>query len=156
MKTATQHPIPLRGMIAIVDDDANISYALKSWLALYDIEVTLHESAESLLNHLHANDHDHDLTVLRLGTFDATYVPLLGAILDVNLPGMTGFELAKALRQLNPQLPLAMMTALSPSERKKYATMSNITCLTKPFDLNALENALFPLFYTAPSPLCGI
>jgi two-component system, OmpR family, copper resistance phosphate regulon response regulator CusR len=35
------------------------------------------------------------------------------AVLDINLPGMNGYELCKAIRQRNAQIPVIMLTALS-------------------------------------------
>jgi len=140
MNTVIPHPFPFNGIIAIVDDDPSITYVLETWLELYDIGVTIHDSAESLLNDVHVNGYD--VTVRSM--YDVTYVPLLGAVLDVNLPGMTGFELAHILRRFNPALPVTMITALNEAERQAYGTLSDdIRCLTKPFDLNLLEDALF-------------
>jgi DNA-binding response OmpR family regulator len=71
---------------------------------------------------------------------------LVGAVLDLNLPGITGIELARALRCLSPGLPLAIVTALNDDDRLRYGNPpSGIRCLKKPFDLDALEEALFPL-----------
>ena len=39
-------------------------------------------------------------------------------ILDVNLPGMNGFELCRAIRQSNQAVPIVMLTAMSAVEDK--------------------------------------
>jgi PAS domain S-box-containing protein len=58
---------------------------------------------------------------------------------DFSMPGMTGAELAEALRQLQPDLPIVVATgyaeALSPSG-------PGITRLSKPFDQSALASAI--------------
>jgi DNA-binding response OmpR family regulator len=71
---------------------------------------------------------------------------VVGAVLDLNLPGITGVALAKSLRQLAPTMPLAIITALRADERMRYGQVSEgIEILQKPFDLDALEAALFPV-----------
>jgi DNA-binding response OmpR family regulator len=64
------------------------------------------------------------------------------------LPGATGFELAKSLRHMALELPIAIITALRDEERTRYGNPPpGIRCLKKPFDLDALEDALFPLLH---------
>ena len=145
MNTAPLQPSLLHGVIAIVDDDQSITSALAMWLKFYDIGVRSHHSAESLLQDIGSDSENLVLHAMESTNAD---VPLLGAILDVNLPCMNGFELANALRQLKPNLPIIMITALNASERQQYGAINdNILCLSKPFDLNALENVLFPLLH---------
>lgn len=142
-KIAVDHPIATRGAVAVVDDDIHISGALAWWLDLHGFHVTQHYSAESLLKAIHLED-GHLLTDVTK-TNPIAY-PLVGAVLDLNLPGITGFDLARTLRDMAPRLPLAIITALRDIERARYGTPpKDVRCLEKPFDLDALEYALFPL-----------
>jgi len=141
----------LQGIVAIVDDDPHISRALGMWLDLHGLRATHHTSAESLLQAIHP--HDGQL-FLRIGVAEQVEFPLVGAVLDLNLPGKSGIELANSLRQLQAGLPLALVTALREEERTRYGLPpAGVRCLKKPFDLDALEDALFPLMaHTAPQP----
>lgn len=133
----------LRGIVAIVDDDPHISRALGMWLELHGLRATHHISAESLLQAIHQ---DNGEITLHIGINNPMVFPLMGAVLDLNLPGATGFELARSLRDLCPQLPIAIITALRDDERLRYGNPPpGVHCLKKPFELDALEDALFPL-----------
>ena len=95
-----------QGMVALVDDEVQIVQALKALLSLKDVAASVHESAESLLAALTQRDG-------QLWLVDADGEPTrLGAVvLDLNLPGMNGADLAAELHRLRPQLPIVMITA---------------------------------------------
>lgn len=134
-----------RGIVAIVDDDPHISRALGMWLEFHDLRATHHTSAESLLQAIHQEEGR--LTV-HIGLTNPVVFPLAGAVLDLNLPGANGFELAWSLRQRAPEMPIAIITALRDEERVRYGSPPpGIRCLKKPFDLDSLEDALFPLLH---------
>ena len=118
-----------RGMLAIVEDDPHISNSLRMWSELLGLQSTVHTSAESLLNAICNQS-----------------LPLLGAVLDLTLPGMSGFELANRLRRMAPELPLVVITGMGEHERRRRGTLpAGVPCLTKPFDLDALDQAFsFP------------
>jgi DNA-binding response OmpR family regulator len=135
--------VTTRGIVAIVDDDPQISHALGLWLELHGLRATHHMTGESLLHTLRSG-----LLPLHTDSSGPAEFRLVGAVLDLNLPGITGIELACTLRGLSPQLPLAIVTALRDDERVRYGNPpSGIRCLKKPFDLDALEDALFPLLH---------
>jgi DNA-binding response OmpR family regulator len=136
-----------RGIVAIVDDDPQISRALGLWLEQQGLRTTHHLTGESLL-HILWNGSEGGLLPLHMDASGPAEFRLVGAVLDLNLPGITGIELACTLRQLSPELPLAIVTALHDDERVRYGRPpSGIRCLKKPFDLDALEDALFPLLH---------
>jgi FixJ family two-component response regulator len=133
------------GIVAIVDDDPHISRALGMWLELHGLRATHHISAESLLQAIHQ---ENGCLTLHIGVSNPVVFPLAGAVLDLKLPGATGFELAKSLRHMALELPIAIITALRDEERTRYGNPPpGIRCLKKPFDLDALEDALFPLLH---------
>lgn len=135
----------MRGIVAIVDDDPHISRALGSWLELHDLCTTHHTSAESLLQSIHRDD---KCLSMQLDDGNPQLFTLIGAVLDLNLPGANGIELASALRRMAPDLPITIITALRDEERGHYGQPPpGICCLKKPFDLDALEDALFPLLH---------
>jgi len=131
------------GIVAIVDDDPYISCALGMWLELYGLRAAHHTSGESLLQAIHQEE---GRLVVNIAVGNDVELPLIGAILDLNLPGVTGIELAHTLRDLAPELPLTIITALRDDERARYGNPPpGICCLKKPFDLDLLEDALSPL-----------
>ncbi len=114
-----------RRVMAIVDDDPQISRTLTMWVELLGMRASVHACGQSLLDAIHD---------------EAT--PLVGAVFDLTLPGMSGFELAKALRRLEPDLPLVAITGLAEHEMARHGTLpAGIPCLSKPFDLDALDLA---------------
>ena len=136
---------PVCGIVAIVDDDPHISRALGMWLELHGLRATHHVSAESLLYALHQ---EADRLTIHMGIANPVVYPLVGAVLDLNLPGITGIELAHVMRRMAPALPLAIITAVRDDERGPYGTPPpGVHCLKKPFDLDALEDALFPMLH---------
>lgn len=129
--------------VAIVDDDTHISEALGLWVELQGLRALHFTSAEALLSVMHENKHR--LTVPPRPN-DATSYALVGAILDLNLPGMSGIDLSQVLHGLNADLPQVIVTALREEERGRYGPLpAGVPCLKKPFDLEAIESALFPI-----------
>ncbi len=129
------------GIVAVVDNEPEITRALGMWLELRGLQTTLHLSAESLLKILHQQDGH--LTV-HLETGNPVEFQLQGAVIDLILPGINGIELARRLHRLAPTLHITLITALRDEERLQYGKLPpGIQCLEKPFKLNALEAALF-------------
>jgi CheY-like chemotaxis protein len=69
----------------------------------------------------------------------ATFCPHVG-VLDINMPGMSGYELARRLRdRLGPRLFLVAVTALGePDDDRRAAEAGFNLRLTKPADPNQL------------------
>lgn len=60
-------------------------------------------------------------------------------ILDINLPGMNGYELCKAIREKNERVPVVMLTALSTTEDKIEGFEAGADdYIVKPFDFKEL------------------
>lgn len=131
--------------VAIVDDDLDISNALGMWINLHDLRSAPHHSSESLLSCIQQKDGH--LIICIENYPDTGWCKLVGAVIDLNLPGVSGIELARILRNLDSALPITIITALSADELARFGSVpAGIRCLGKPFDLDELENALFPLF----------
>jgi FixJ family two-component response regulator len=100
--------------IAIIDDDARFSCALQRLLRASGFETNTFGSAEEFL---------------------ASHVPESHAclILDIHLPGMSGFELFDHLASCDPQLPVIFVTA---ADRERFPNgahrVSKTICLQKP------------------------
>ena len=78
--------------ILIVEDHDTLGYVLVEYLKMHDLEPVLAKTGEDGWNIFKTN------------------MPHL-CLLDVSLPGMDGFELAKRIRQVNPDIPLIFLTA---------------------------------------------
>ncbi|GAB4039673.1 response regulator transcription factor [Spirosoma gilvum] len=60
-------------------------------------------------------------------------------ILDINLPGLSGFEVCRSVRAEKPQLPIIMLTALGEVEDKvEGLALGADDYLVKPFDFREL------------------
>ncbi|MBL7748122.1 MAG: response regulator transcription factor [Chitinophagaceae bacterium] len=61
------------------------------------------------------------------------------AILDINLPGMNGYELCKAIRAIDPSVPVLMLTAMNSVENKIEGFEAGADdYVVKPFDFREL------------------
>lgn len=125
-------------MVALVDDEVQIALGLQAVLSFKGLASSVHDSAESLLQALTERDGR-----LWLPGEDGTLAQLTAVVLDLNLPGMDGVELAVRLRSLQPQLRLVMITAaLQDRLQERAQDLQDMTVLSKPFTLEALEHAL--------------
>jgi FixJ family two-component response regulator len=135
----------LAGVVAIVDDDHDIAQALKDWFQLGGLQAENYKSGESLLLAIAQSE---GYPTLQSCADPSVHTELVGVVLDLNLPCISGFELAAALRLRFPRLPLVVITAMRDFERAPHrSACADITCLQKPFDLDDLDDALFPMMY---------
>lgn len=133
--------IPADSVIAVVDDDVHISHALGEWLNLIGIRGSFHTVAENLLTALESHN---DYLQINLDISHQHRYRLIGVIIDINLPDMTGIQLSQKLRHLQADLPIVLISALREEERSRYGELpANVACMKKPFDLDTLEAALF-------------
>src|SRR5262245_3685927 len=100
--------------IIVVDDDPSMNKAIQRLLNAAGFQVSAFSSAEALL-----------------GTGVACDVGCL--VLDVRLPGLSGFELHHRLAELGKKLPVIFITAHEEaSSRKRAESAGAIAYLTKP------------------------
>ncbi|MEI8324935.1 MAG: response regulator [Betaproteobacteria bacterium] len=141
--------LPL-GVVALVDDDIQVAKALDAWFGLGGLQTLHYCSSESLLQ---AIGQIHESPTLAVGANPSRRADLVAAVLDLNLPGLSGFELAAVLRSRFPRLPLVIITALREDDRLALGSSPpGITCLQKPFDLCDLDQALFPTVHANLPP----
>lgn len=114
-----------RPVVAIVDDDPAVRAALTRLVRSFGHQGTGFESAESLLQALDAAER-----------FDCV-------VTDIQMPGLSGIHLLRALRERRPGLPVILITAYpSSSHRERAAALGAAAYLTKPFDAAEFEHCL--------------
>jgi CheY-like chemotaxis protein len=64
------------------------------------------------------------------------------AVIDYAMPGMDGAQTAERLRRLMPKLPIIFATGYADTAAMERALGGSATVLRKPFDINALSDAV--------------
>jgi FixJ family two-component response regulator len=126
----TMKPTPRR--ISVVDDDASIREALKSLMRSAQFNVEAFASAEEFL----ASERLSDTACL---------------ILDLSLPGMSGFELQNHLNSAGPGIPIIFITA-QPDEASRQRALKGgaIDFLRKPVRREILFKAIHSAIEQSP------
>ena len=111
-------------LIAVVDDEAPVRTALGRLLRLADYEVAAFSCGEEFLASL------------------AARVPAC-VILDIHMPGLSGFDVQARLRASRTQVPAVFITASDdPSLDKAVREADGVALLRKPFSSDALLGAV--------------
>lgn len=106
--------------LLLVEDDEALSFIVKDNLEQKNYQVEVAENGEIALQLFNRNKYD-----------------LI--ILDVMLPKIDGFEVAKAIREKNEQVPIIFLTARSMTEDKINAlTIGADDYIPKPFSMEEL------------------
>lgn len=107
--------------ILIAEDDMNLGFILKEFLSLQGFETVLcHDGIEAL------------------EAFSKQYFNI--CVLDVMMPKMDGFAVAKEIRELDPDIPIVFLTAKSLQEDLiKGFKMGCDDYITKPFSTEELN-----------------
>jgi len=106
--------------IFLVEDDLSFGSVLKSYLKINDFSVEWIDDGKYAVEHF------------RKGNFDI-------CILDIMLPHVDGFTIAKEIRQINNKIPIIFLTAkkLKEDVLKGYGVGGD-DYITKPFDTDIL------------------
>ena len=112
---------PVKGpLVAIVDDDDALCSSLVDLMRSIGYRAEPHHSAEEFL----------------------TSVDLLNVhciVADVHMPGMSGFDLVRRLRELGFMMPAVLITALPDMHLDDEAILVGAQCfLRKPFEIESL------------------
>lgn len=106
--------------ILLVEDDLNLGFLLVEFLELKGFAVKLYREGQTAFAGFQNGHYDF-------------------CILDVMLPKMDGFTLAKKMKILNPQIPIIFLTARSLKEDKMKGYEIGVDdYITKPFDEDEL------------------
>jgi len=110
-------------VIGIVDDDASVLRALRRLLGGAGFAVKTFESAEEFLSL------EHPKTIQCL-------------VLDVHMPGLSGFELQERLTATQIAIPIIFITANDDAPTRERAQQGGVAYLPKPFDAQSLLAAI--------------
>jgi two-component system OmpR family response regulator len=121
-----------KNRILLVEDDPNFGSILKSYLELNDFDVML------------KTDGKQGLSAFRSYPYDI-------CILDVMMPEMDGFTLAREIRKLNAEIPVIFLTAKTLKEDviEGFRTGAD-DYITKPFDSELLLYKIRAILKRAP------
>lgn len=118
--------------LLLVEDDEHMASTIVSWLTAERYEVT------------HCVDGNEGFDLLKLGSFDV-------AILDYEVPGMTGIEICKRYRSEKGSVPIIMLTGRSMvTDRVDGLDAGADDYLTKPFSLKELSARVRALIRRPP------
>ena len=112
--------MPDRGPLLVVDDDEAFRHILVTWLRHQGFKVLEADSAEA------AED------VLAAGGAPAM------VLLDLNLPGNTGWELLRSARFTSPDAPLVVIASATTVDHRRLTSFGVAGYLPKPFPLETL------------------
>lgn len=110
-------------LVAVVDDEAPVRIALGRLLRLADYQVTAFACGEEFLASL------------------ATGRPAC-VLLDVHMPGLTGFDVTKRMRAAQIEVPVIFITASDAQDIDQTASQCGARLLRKPFSNDVLLTAV--------------
>lgn len=114
----------LKGNILVVDDEPDIGEMLREILQLEGYRVAIAPSGRAALG------------LAQSSAFDA-------ALVDINMPGMTGIELIGKLRDSSPNVKIIVVTAFVDESITQAALVAGgHTVFSKPIDFDALSDAI--------------
>jgi signal transduction histidine kinase/ActR/RegA family two-component response regulator len=103
--------------ILVVDDESYVRELMGEILAFEGFEATLAENGNEALK------------LFEAGNFDAVFT-------DVGMPGMNGWELARAIRELDSEVPLAVITGWGEAISSDEQGTAHVNwVVTKPFTI---------------------
>jgi len=110
----------MKTKVLLAEDDKNLGSVLKAYLEAKGYSTTLCIDGKEALETYKRNDFDF-------------------CILDIMMPVMDGFTLAKEIRKMDTQIPILFLTAKSMQEDKIYGfELGADDYLTKPFSMEEL------------------
>jgi FixJ family two-component response regulator len=111
-------------LVGIVDDDESVRNSISSLLRSAGYRTLMFECAEAFLESERIGDAD-------------------GLVLDVKMPGLSGIELQRRLREMDCSVPVIFVTAHADDEVRQAALAQGaIAFFGKPFNDEALLGVL--------------
>jgi DNA-binding response OmpR family regulator len=131
--------------------------AAKKQILVVDDHFEILEFLRSMLEQSNADYQVLGVPSAEEGFLEMRRTPFDLLITDVRLPGMSGFELVRKVRQFAPDTPIIMITAYSTAQGKQEAEELGVArYFEKPLDTDALLAAVYTALYqkqpAAPPP----
>lgn len=112
----------MKPKILFVEDEADLGNATKKYFEILQFEVIWHTDGQSALEHFRLAPTAYDIVLL-----------------DVSMPLMDGFELARQIGRLNPTVPFLFLTARNErTDRLHGLELGAVDYIVKPFDIDEL------------------
>lgn len=108
-------------LILVVDDQAGVRLLLREVFREVGYRLAL-------------ASHGHEAVVMATAEMPAL------ALVDLKMPVMDGLETLRALKALEPNLPVLMMTAVGEGRIQEFRQNGARDCITKPFDVFKLRD----------------
>lgn len=122
--------------LLIVEDDEALGKMMQKLLINLGYRVQLCHSSKEALSHFHEHEH------------------LDLVIIDLIMPGMSGWELANAIRQMKSEQKILMMAGYGGDLlQNEMFKNSKIPLIHKPFSIRTLQPIIADLLADAPKPL---
>jgi CheY-like chemotaxis protein len=123
--SAEVRPAAIQGSatVLLVDDDEAVRRVVRGGLEMRGFKVLDADSGE---------------TALQLAGVEAPQI----AVVDYAMPGMDGAQTAEQLRRLLPRLPIILASGHADTAAVERVLGGSATVLRKPFDINALSDAV--------------
>lgn len=118
-------------LVMVVDDEADICLAIKNHLHNDQVKVSTFTNPALALEHFKGNPDNYKVIVT-----------------DIKMPGLSGFDLAKKIKLLNPKTKIVLMTAFEDYESKVEKLLPGMPIdgfLRKPVSLAKLKQVLASL-----------
>ena len=110
-------------LVFVVDDDDAVRDSLKTLLELQSFSVATFETCQDFLN--------------------SDFEDAICLVLDIHLPGMSGFDLMEAMKRAQRSLPTILTTARCDNAiRDRARALGAVALLEKPIDFNGLMAAI--------------
>lgn len=125
----------MKKRILLAEDDANLGSLLRNYLQAKEYETTLFVNGRAAMEHFSS------------GMFDL-------CILDIMMPEMDGLALAKAVRNIDPAIPVIFLTAKNQEEDiiEGFKTGAD-DYITKPFSMEELLYRIEAIFRRTSGPV---
>ena len=121
-----------RPRMLVIDDDANVREVLQQLLASFGYECQTTADATS------------GLARFAEGRWDLLLV-------DIVMPGMSGWALIEAIRRRMPSVPVVLITGLNHPAVMQRARTWRLPVIAKPFRADALQAVVVNALHTPPS-----
>lgn len=113
--------MPTEPHLLVVDDQYGVRRLIQELFSQAGYKVSLASNGREALEQVQTN-------------------PPVLVLLDMRMPVMDGMEALRLLKQMHPDLPCIMMTAVEDGEQISLALSAGAqACISKPFDIFALR-----------------